>query len=220
MRFIHSRIQKHKYRNWELCRLGIDRWQSSANNLPLEIQLEVTTHCNIQCLMCPRSSFVSTPMHMPYDILRKSFSFFPSALKVIPFGGGEPLLYPHFMELVESIKKSEAEIYFNTNATLLTEDLARRLVALDVDRISFSLDGAIQKTFESIRKGAKFVTVINNIAALNAIKREQGKSLPVMGISFICMAINISEIPRLLSLCRDVGVQLISFQSLISPGPT
>jgi hypothetical protein len=36
-------------------------------------------------------------MHMPYHFLSKTFSFFPSALRVIPFGGGEPLLYPHFI---------------------------------------------------------------------------------------------------------------------------
>ena len=96
-------------------------------------------------------------MHMPYHFLSKTFSFFPSALRVIPFGGGEPLLYPHFIELVESAKRYETEVYFNTNATMLTKDLARRLVDLDVDRISFSVDGATEKTFESIRKGANLL---------------------------------------------------------------
>jgi len=217
---MHSKIQEHKYHNWRLCQLSIDRSQSSASNLPLEIQLEVTTHCNIQCLMCPRSSFVATPRHMPHDFLSNIFSFFPSVLRVVPFGGGEPLLYPHFIELVEAAKRCEAEVYFNTNGTMLTKDIARRLVDLDVDRISFSVDGATEKTFESIRKGAKFITVINNIAALDAIKREQRTSLPTMGITFICMTGNIGEIPQLLSLCRDIGVQLISFESLISPGST
>jgi MoaA/NifB/PqqE/SkfB family radical SAM enzyme len=159
-------------------------------------------------------------MHMPYEFLSKTFSFFPSALRVIPFGGGEPLLSPHFLELVESAKRYETEVYFNTNGTTLTKDIARRLVDLDVDRINFSVDGATEKTFESIRKGAKFITVINNIAALDAIKREQCTSLPIIGITFICMAGNMYEVPQLLSLCRDIGVQLISFESLISPGST
>jgi MoaA/NifB/PqqE/SkfB family radical SAM enzyme len=157
---------------------------------------------------------------MPYAFLRKTFSFFPSALRVIPFGGGEPLLYPHFMALVESAKQQEAEVYFNTNGTMLTKDLARKLVDINVDRISFSVDAATERTFESIRKGAKFTTVITNIAALDAIRKEQSKSLPIMGITFVCMASNIGEIPQLLSLCQRIGVQLISFESLISPGPT
>jgi hypothetical protein len=49
------------------------------------------------------------------------------------------------------------------NVLLLDEELCERLVALQLDQLTFSIDGGTARTFESIRVGASFATVLQNI---------------------------------------------------------
>lgn len=211
--------EQYKYHNWRLCQLSLDLSQSVVSHFPLEIQVEVTTYCNLACTMCVRPFVSPRPTHIPYEVLSKLFPIFPVALKLVPFGGGEPLLYPHFIELVERAKQSGVKVVFNTNGSLLTEEISRILVSNSVDMVSISLDAATEETYRAIRLGAEFSKVINNISALNAVKGEQSKSLPKIGLAYVPMVDNVGEIPLLLSLAREIGAQHITFEALYVPDP-
>jgi len=66
------------------------------------------------------------------------------------------------------------------NATLINRETALRLVESGIDLIMVSFDGASRETFESIRVGANYETVIKNIGQL--IKAEgcfPGSAVPV-----------------------------------------
>jgi MoaA/NifB/PqqE/SkfB family radical SAM enzyme len=217
---VNAKIQARKYENWKRCQSSYGLSPRPRNNAPLEIQLEVTTHCNLQCTMCPRTLFVPKAMHMSRDVLHKTFDLFPDAIRLVPFGIGEPLLYPYFWELVETAKRHDVEVCFTTNGTVLTREIARRLVDLNVDRIVFSIDGATAQTYEDIRQGGRFSTVIENLRTLASIKRDRLNALPHLGVAFVSMANNVREIPQLISLCAEVGVQFIGFQTLMASAPT
>ena len=130
---MNARLQARKYENLKRCGSSVGLAQTPPlNETPVEIQLELTTHCNLQCTMCPRTLFETKRMHMSRDVLHKAYELFPDAVRLIPFGLGEPLLYPYFWELIETAKRHDVPVCFNTNGTVLTPQRARRLVDLDV----------------------------------------------------------------------------------------
>jgi len=213
------KIEKYKYHNWRLCQLSLDLAQSVVSHFPLEIQAEVTTFCNLACTMCVRPFVSPRPAHLPPEVLSKLYPIFPAALKLVPFGGGEPLLYPHFIELVDKAKQAGVQVVFNTNGSMLTEQVSQFLVSRSVDMVSISLDAATEETYRVIRIGAEFQKVIANITTLNAIKQQQATSLPAIGLAYVPMADNVREIPQFLALSREIGAQHLSFEPLYVPDP-
>lgn len=102
---MNDRYREYKYHNWRSCQLSLDFGLTQLQHLPLELQIELTNLCNLHCVMCPAQFFNSTKQSLEYEQLEKIKSLFGSALRVMPFGGGEPLLYPHFLETIEEAKK-------------------------------------------------------------------------------------------------------------------
>lgn len=214
-----STAHKLKHRGWRDCHRAIDQGLSKLPYLPLEIQLEITTACNLRCAMCTRTWNRPKSRHLRYEILERIFPILPSATRLIPFGLGEPLLYPHFMELVESAKSSGVTVTFNTNGVFLGPDLARRFAALEVDAITFSVDGASQGVYEEIRAGASFRTVVDNMELLCSERDRRGTGNPQVIVSFVPMKDNVRELPELISLCSRTGVYDLCFESLLAPAP-
>ncbi len=103
---------------------------------------------------------------------------------------------------------------FNTNATLLTRERAEGLVAAQLHRLFASLDGATAATYEHIREGADFARVQRNVLRLLAIRRSRGARLPRVTLVFVAMRHNVAELPALVRLAADWGVDDVSVQNL------
>jgi radical SAM protein with 4Fe4S-binding SPASM domain len=91
---------------------------------------------------------------------------------------GEGLLHPDFLSLAEYAHAAGIYTKFHTNATLLDENLSRRLIRSGLDQISFSFDGFDKETYESIRVNADFEKTLGNIVRFLEIKKELGSRKP------------------------------------------
>ncbi len=129
-------------------------------------------------------------------------------------GGGEPLLHPELLSMIESGKVAGCSVGFNTNGVLLNNELAAELVALNLDWIAYSVDAATPQTYESIRRGAKFAQVLENISALNAAKKARGSSLPLTMIVYVMMRDNIFELPAMIDLASQMGIDQVIAKNL------
>jgi radical SAM protein with 4Fe4S-binding SPASM domain len=103
---------------------------------------------------------------------------------------------------------------FNTNGMLLTPARADRLVALALDWLHVSLDGATAATYEGIRSGADFDRVGRNLRGLQEAKRAAGSSLPWVRVVFVAMQRNVPELPDLVALLAGWGVDELHVQGL------
>jgi MoaA/NifB/PqqE/SkfB family radical SAM enzyme len=83
---------------------------------------------------------------------------------------GEPLLHNDFGKMLDYAKGKFFELKVNTNAMLLDEDMAHKLLASGVNDLVFSIDSADKAQYEKIRVGAKFDTVLENIKNFNNIR--------------------------------------------------
>jgi radical SAM protein with 4Fe4S-binding SPASM domain len=138
----------------------------------------------------------------------------PDLEEVTLQGLGEPLLAPDFFAMVEEAVNRGVRVGFNTNGTVLTRARSERLVGLGVDWLHVSIDGATPETFGAIRRGARLERVLANLRMLVAVKSRLGRSKPRVQLNTVLMRRNLAELPALVELAADVGVDAMWVQQL------
>lgn len=179
---------------------------------PILIQVEPTVDCNLKCKMCISPLLKTENKTLSLDGFRHLLGQFPMVRKISLVGRGEPLTNPQIFDIINYAKKRGILIGFATNATLMTQDAAKKIILSDVDWVNISLDGATKETYEQIRIGANFDVVINNIKNFIALLAKRNK--PEVSIWFLAMKSNIEELPGLISLAAGIGVKNICVQTI------
>lgn len=112
--------------------------------------------------------------HMrPETFERIAASVFPYAHTVVLSAGNEPLMSPWFTEILRLVAPYKIPtLYFLTNGQLLTEKISEAVIESGVTQVQISADGATKETYERIRRGARFETLLRNIRYLTRRKRE------------------------------------------------
>lgn len=189
----------------------------SAPPLPRELQIEVTGACNLRCRMClvryrPPLDRISGSMSL--DRFRAIVDDLPD-LEVLTLQGlGEPLLAPDLLAMVEHASSRGVRVGFNTNATLLTEEVAERLVRTGLDWLHVSVDGATAATYEAVRDRSSFARVERNVRRLVEVKRRLAASRPQVQLVMVAMRRNLAEVPAVVELAADWGVPDVWVQNL------
>ncbi len=154
---------------------------SSENIRPEFFLIDMTKHCNLKCRYCFRED-VGNKYRISKNttdrICQELINYWKSnpslRLSIQPWGG-EPLLeYPLILRIRDNFKAAgfEPEIAIETNATLITPDIAKELYRNDI-KIGVSIDGydTIQNYQRPYTNGkASFDDVKNGICYL----REAG----------------------------------------------
>jgi radical SAM protein with 4Fe4S-binding SPASM domain len=91
---------------------------------------------------------------------------------------GESLLHKRLFDMIRYAKENGIVLKLHTNATLLNEVNAKRVLESGLDFISFSFDGLDKETYERYRVGAKYEQTIKNITRFLTIKKQLGKKRP------------------------------------------
>lgn len=192
----------------------------SGNRIPFPqaIQIELTSYCNLKCLMCPKTlnkSRSEPDRKMDIEILDYLItSVIPYVERVDLVGDGEPLLAGDLLfHLLENADFLGIPVTLCTNGQLLDEPMSRKLVDLNLQDMNISIDAATGETYRKIR-GADFDQLIRNIQTLNTVKESGNKSIPHLHFSMVAMRNNIEELPALIDLARKLGVESVTLQAL------
>ena len=185
--------------------------------LPSHLQVEITSACNLRCTMCLVS--YRPPVNklagaMPPELFRRLVGDLPGLRRITLQGLGEPLLSPFLLDMIGTAVERGIRVGFNSNATLLHRRRADELVASGVDWLHVSLDGASAATYEKVRGGARFATVVDNLAGLVAAKQAAGSGTPWIRVVFVAMRDNVHELPALVRLLASIGVDELRVQNL------
>ncbi len=130
---------------------------------PKHLLIETTTRCNLRCKQCAHVIHKYDFADMQLETFYKLRPLFPTAEQVALIRAWRDLFISAFFEMLAELKQHDIFVYVTTNGTLITEDVARRLVELELDRLAFSLDAATPELFNEIRRGADFEKVLHNI---------------------------------------------------------
>lgn len=101
--------------------------------------VEVTDECNFKCEGCYRRTLEN---HRPLEEVKKDIIACRRMTNCdgIAISGGEPLLYPHIVEVVDFISRQKMKSMILTNGELLTWELAVELKKAGLDKIHFHID--------------------------------------------------------------------------------
>lgn len=107
---------------------------------------------------------------------------------------GEPLLDKKIAVKIKKLKEINIQnVLFTTNGALLDQRRSLELIEAGLDEIRISIDGATKETFESIRKGLDFESVVEN--ALNFIRlRNESRSKTKVQIRLVKQERNFHEV--------------------------
>jgi Fe-coproporphyrin III synthase len=182
-----------------------------------KLYIEATTGCNLQCRTCIRNVWSDPQAKMSMDTFRRlesSLDGLPDLARVIFTGFGEPLTHPNILEMIEAVRKRNLAVTVGSNGLLLKQDMARELVKLGVDRLVVSVDGVRPETYADVR-GAMLSEVLSNIRHLNEAKRELGALFPALGIEFVVLKSNLSELAELTGLASRLNASRVLVSNVL-----
>ncbi len=192
----------------ENLRLNLEEQVAGRTKLasyPTLVLLELTARCNLNCIMCARyntdlDGHLSDEMYQ--QVKDKLYPFARTA--ILSCRTGEPALYPKFEQAIEDVRSYGLQGVLTTNATVLKEEHIRKLVDAGFN-VRFSVDGATARTFHMVR-GAALSTVARHIQQFTSYARSSGNPQVETGVTFTPMIINVHEIPDMVDLITDWGV--------------
>ena len=186
--------------------------------LPRFVQIEPVGQCNLQCRMCPvqfrPDGHHGPPAFMSFDTFCALLDQFDDLAELHLQGMGEPLLHPHFFDMVSHAARRGIRVSTNTNMTVMTEEQATCAVLSGLDVMHVSIDGASAATYEAVRIGARFDKVLRNLGRLVAARRRLDSTSPRIALVAVLMRSNLADLPALVRLAADAGADSLAVQQL------
>ena len=200
--------------------LNYKRRKTFLNSLPIRLWIEVSSRCNLKCVMClNRAVPESEKGLMDFGLFKKIIDEAKSYVyDVYLHHRGESLIHPEFSQMIEYAKKSGIRVKFHTNAALMTPELSAKILEAGPDLVSFSVDGFTKEVYEKIRVGADFDKTVSNISNFLKLKREKGLNEPYTIIEEIefpeVSASSREDRKKFTGYFRELGLDEIIFKKL------
>lgn len=148
-------------------------------NFPRRITLEFTNHCNLHCVFCPRRFMEKETGFLDVGLARELMAQMRdnpagTPVTVVPFFRGESLTHPQWDTLLAGLHEfGLGPIQMATNASLLTEARARRMLDIGVDTLSFSMDTLNPDTYRRLR-GTDYAESLGNVLRFLELRTAHG----------------------------------------------
>ena len=123
-------------------------------------------------------------------------------------GMGEPFISKLVKQQIELYVGYGNKIVANTNLSVLDDELIER-IGKDFEWLAISIDGASKETYESIRIGMSYETLISNLYKL----KERVPHVKKI-ISMVMMRQNVCEMPQMVELAHKAGADQVVFLNL------
>ncbi len=152
---------------------------------PTVITVELTNHCDLKCGYCNspkieprwRGSLGNDSLEAIVD----SLSRFPKA-RIRLVGHGEPTLHPSFGEFARRLSGASTYLSITTNGQWKRSEIVDELIGAPFDLVEVSVDAGTPEEYESVRSGASYARLLQNLETLRSRSRESGRRRPLVNI--------------------------------------
>jgi len=183
-------------------------------NKPRLVFWELTKGCNLRCIHCRASA---TELSSPNDLSTQAARDIIDQIAVVSspilvLSGGEPLFRKDIFELARYGTDKGLRVALATNGTLVTKQVAQKIVDSGVQRVAISLDGSDAATHDTFRgiPGA-FDAAITGFRNL----KDLGMSVQ---INTTIARHNAHQLPQVLELARSIGADALHTFLLVPVG--
>lgn len=184
-------------------------------NRPSQVTLDITDRCNLRCPTCTKWQSTDASGEMTTREWKNALSELKQwlGLKSVAFSGGEPLLRPDLLELVEYAYSLGIKSTIITNGIMITKTKAKEILNSNLKTLAITLNGVSQGAHDYLR-GADgcYDKVMRAISLLNVPDRKLR-----IGITTILAGTNYHEAADLIKWVKTANPDYISFQCIEEP---
>lgn len=179
-------------------------------------QIEITTRCSLQCTMCIKTACKEwNRKDINVNDFKKIVPYLRDVKSVVLEGWGESLLHKNLVDFIRLVKSAGPEVGFVTSGVGLTPGYAGLLVDAGVDFMGFSLSGSTAETHNAIRINSDFNALIASMKNIKQLTINNHSGKPRLHIVYLMLKDNIDEIPILLDLAHEIGINEIILLNMI-----
>lgn len=187
-----------------------------------DLTLEITRKCPMKCVLCSSNGGEPLPNEFSLgeleDIINQAKSM---GVAEISLSGGEPLTYPHIIDICEYITKLSIDIFIYTSGNVfgksehvspVSKSYFLKLKTAGVKKIVFSLYGSNPQIHDNITGMPKS---FENL--MESIKNAQRAYLTI-DIHFVPVRENFRDLPAIVSLVKKIGLKSIHILRFVPQG--
>jgi radical SAM protein with 4Fe4S-binding SPASM domain len=140
--------------------------------------------------------------------------------KNICLSGGEPFLHPRAIDMILYVNSMGLSCYVYTSGIVfndksekisLSHDFLRPISGI-VNKLIFNIEGATSETYDKIMGTTGCFNVMQD-----SVKAANEMSI-ITEAHFVPMKLNVDEIEKTITLCKNIGIAKISFLRLVPHG--
>ena len=191
--------------------------------LPESVTLYLTHRCNLRCKMCGQWGEEGTSKNLSpaqiaeqlsWEELRGLIDELAVFKPNITLFGGEPLLHPHCVDLIDYIHGKGMHTLMISNGSMLN-GCASGLVNAGLDELNVSLDGYGRLHDEIRGLPGLFDKIFGGLRQVQAVKRESGRRKPFINLQCTMMKDNYLQLDGVLRAAAELQADSVTFHNLI-----
>lgn len=208
---LHAGFQKYPERYENFLKYKNSSKSAKIGYLPIKLDIENVSRCNLRCEMCQVSSWESfrRGVDMTFEdfknIIDEQYGIFELKIQ----GMGEPFLGKDFIKMVAYASDKDIWVRTSTNATLLDkQENYKRIIDAGVDEIQISVDGTTKDTYEKIRINARFEILAKNCKLINSYCDSLGIDKTRMWV--LLQKDNAKELHHFPAFAKELGFKRVA----------
>ncbi len=180
--------------------------------LPIQVNIETTSVCNLQCPVCPTGdgSLKRDIPIMSFEVVKKIIDDIKSFTgRVYLHNYGEPFMNKDLIKMIRYTKDAGMYVKLSTNGEFFySKEFARKVVQSGIDYMFVSVDGKDQETHEKYRIGSKFHKVTRGLKFITEAKNELKSATPKIEIQFLVTKHNEHQRGDMKQFAQQVGANV------------
>lgn len=193
----------------------------TLNNYPEEITLLLDASCNLHCRSCRKEVYMMNREESEklYDVLINKIKPLLCNCKVLHLmPSGEFLASAALLKFMGTLTRNEFPLLkygFVTNGQLFSKnkwDHLNSFNGIPIASIMVSIDASNKETYESLRLGAHWETLLQNLDFIKSLRST--KTVRFLGFNFVVQKSNYLQMEDFVEFASQYRVDVIYFQRI------
>jgi hypothetical protein len=187
------------------------------------VNLQFDTICNQACPSCNIQAIPKLSADLQQNYIQELKKNGNEIEYLFCAGIGDPFVSPSYKKILNNLNEKDfpklKSIILQTNAMLWDEEHWNGLTSFTRDRIDtaiISIDGATNETYHLNRPGGNFNHLLKNLQFIKTL-RINGP-LKHLELNFVYQTNNFKEMPLLVKIAKDCGVDKLVFSKIANWG--
>ncbi len=173
--------------------------QNGYYKFPNILQIEITKSCPLKCKQCYKPD--NQNLHMEYSKLCKILDLINGKCGAISLNGGEPLIYPSILTLLEKVASMEFNVYLYSSGFGLNKDICYIIKNSNNIHFYISLNGSSNAINSLSRDGFEY--------SINAMKLLSNNHIRY-GVNWVARHDNVKDFNKFLKLVNRYNATYVS----------